>query len=167
MSDHEFHEPHHLTVGYVGAPGARTFLLQVEDHETRLTVQLEKAQVSGVAELLAKLLARIGDAPAADVDAAAMELLPPLEPTWRVREVSVGVDDDQEVLLLELAGVGATDDAAAARIWFRRETAGRLAAHAARIVAEGRPRCRLCGRPTEPDGGHVCPSTNGHGPLSA
>jgi hypothetical protein len=52
------------------------------------------------------------------------------------------------------------------RIWLDRDLARRLAAHATEIVGQGRPRCELCGRPTEPDGNHVCPATNGHGSLS-
>ena len=42
-----------------------------------------------------------------------------------------------------------------------------LAAYAAYAVHAGaRERCRLCGRPIDPVDGHVCPATNGHGPLT-
>ena len=52
------------------------------------------------------------------------------------------------------------------RVWADQDQARRLAAHCAEVIGEGRPRCELCGRPTESDGSHVCPSTNGHGKLT-
>jgi hypothetical protein len=55
---------------------------------------------------------------------------------------------------------------AVARFWMDRDQLVALAAHAAYAVEAGaRPTCRLCGRPVDPEG-HVCPSLNGHGPLS-
>ncbi len=165
MSDTELTAPHHLTVGYVGRPGERTFYLQAEDAQARLSVQLEKGQVDGIGDLLTQLLARIGESPATEVDRGSFELRVPVDAQWRVREVGVGIDDAEAHLLLELAGVTETGEPASARIWFDRGHARRLATHASRIVAEGRPRCRLCDRPTAADGDHVCPSTNGHGPL--
>ncbi|MEX0834642.1 MAG: DUF3090 family protein, partial [Nitriliruptor sp.] len=75
-----------------------------------------------------------------------------------------------EFVELDLADdLGAFDEDAdllEVRIWADQDQVRRLAAHCAEVVGEGRPRCKLCGRPTDPDGGHVCPSTNGHGKLS-
>lgn len=175
MIDIELTEPHHVTVGYTGVPGSRTFFLQAQDDDTLLTLQLEKQQVEGIGELLAQLLARLEDAPATDWDRAAMELRAPIEPRWRVGEISLGVDPDAGRFALEVAEFVARDeldpdtvdeDAREARIWCDRDQARRMAAHAIEIVGEGRPRCELCGRPTDVDGGHVCPATNGHGTLS-
>jgi uncharacterized repeat protein (TIGR03847 family) len=167
--DVELDAPHHVTVGFTGVPGSRTFYLQAEDDAQRVTFVLEKGQARGVGELLAQLLARIDDEPVTDWDRAAMGLRVPLEPRWRVGELSLGLDREQDRFLLELAELVVTDDPAEpheARIWFDRDLARRLAAHALEVVEQGRPTCELCGRPTELDGSHVCPGTNGHGTLT-
>ncbi len=168
MSEILFPEPHHITVGYTGVPGERTFFLQVEDDHERLTLLLEKAQVAGIGDLLGQVLSRVDDTPATDWDRDAMALREPVAAAWRIGEIGIGVDPDTERVLLELTSVGVEDDedAEVARIAIDRDQARRLAAHAAAVVEQGRPECELCGRPTELDGSHVCPATNGHGALT-
>ena len=51
-----------------------------------------------------------------------------------------------------------------ARFWATREQMLSLARHGAMVCAHGRPRCRLCGNPLEPEG-HRCPALNGHRDL--
>jgi uncharacterized repeat protein (TIGR03847 family) len=165
--------PHHVTVGYVGEPGRRTFHVQAEDAAERVTLTLEKEQVRGLGELLSQLLVRVGDAPATDWDRAAMTLREPVEPRWRVGEISVGLDPEDDRFVLEfgefLPDLEDVDvdvvDPREVRLRADRDQARRLAAHALEIVEQGRPRCQLCGRPTALDGTHVCPATNGHGRL--
>lgn len=164
----ELPTPHHVTAGYVGEPGDRTFLIQAEGTDHRITVLVEKEQVAGLAEVLGQLLARLDDAPATDWDRDAMSLREPTEPEWRAGEISVGLDPDRGRFLVELTELTAEDaDPREVRIWPDRDQARRLAAHAEEVVGEGRPRCRFCGRPTRPDGDHVCPATNGHGELES
>ena len=43
-----------------------------------------------------------------------------------------------------------------------RDAARSLVARIGSVVAAGRPRCPLCGRPLEGDGAHFCPGANGH-----
>jgi uncharacterized repeat protein (TIGR03847 family) len=176
--DVELTDPHHVTAGYTGVPGDRTFFVQAEDATEHVTLLAEKAQVGGLGELLAQLLARVDDTPATDWDRGAMELRPPIEPRWRVGAIQVGLDPERGRFVLEFAefavaeedeeDVAPTDDAEPleVRIWADQDQARRLAAHCAEVIGQGRPRCELCGRPTDPDGGHVCPATNGHGRLS-
>lgn len=169
MIDVQLDAPHHVTVGFTGVPGARTFYLQAEDDIQRATFVLEKGQARGIGELLGQLLGRLDDAPATDWDRAAMGLRIPLEPRWRVGELSLGLDPDQTRFLLELEELVLGDEAREpnqARIWLDQDQARRLAAHAVEVVEQGRPTCELCGRPTELDGRHVCPGTNGHGTLT-
>jgi uncharacterized repeat protein (TIGR03847 family) len=164
----ELSAPHHVTVGFTGQPGGRTFFFQAEDEQVRVTLQLEKAQVEGLGELLAQLLTRAGDEPATDWDHAAMALREPIDPRWRVGEIGLGLDPDEGRFVLELAELtpDEDDEADELRVWLDRDQARRLSAHATEIVGQGRPRCELCGRPTALDGGHVCPATNGHGRLT-
>jgi uncharacterized repeat protein (TIGR03847 family) len=168
MIEVELTDPHHVTVGYTGVPGDRTFFLQAQDEETLLTLQLEKAQVEGLGELLTQLLARVDDVPASDWDRGAMDLRTPIDGRWRVGEISLGLDPDIARFALEVAELATEDviEPREARIWCDQDQARRLAAHALEVIGQGRPRCELCGRPTDIDGGHVCPATNGHGRLS-
>ena len=41
-----------------------------------------------------------------------------------------------------------------------------LAHRAVLVAARGRPRCPMCGNPTNPDGSHWCPGRNGHRPSA-
>ncbi len=168
MSDLVFPAPHHITVGFTGVPGDRTFFVQVEDDAERLTLLVEKAQVEGLGELLAQVLTRIGDEPATDWDRDAMALREPIEPAWRVGEIGLGVDPESERILIELSTAESEEavDPEVARISIDGDQARRLSAHAQEVVGQGRPECQLCGRPTELDGSHVCPASNGHGALS-
>lgn len=161
-------DPKRVTVGYLGVPGDRTFLMEVEDDQQRVQFLLEKTQVGGIGDLLAQLLARIGDRPPADWDRDSMSLYPPFSPIWRVGAIAAGIDPDEQRFILELSEFVPDDDREPreARVGMDRDQARRLSAHASEIVGEGRERCRLCSRPIEPTGGHVCPATNGHGPLT-
>jgi uncharacterized repeat protein (TIGR03847 family) len=167
--DLDFDDPKRVTVGYLGVPGDRTFLLEVEDDAHRAQFHLEKAQVAGLGDLLTQLLARLEDRPVSDWDRDAMSLEPPFRPIWRVGGIAVGLDRDTgrfQVELTEFVPEGDTEPRSAS-IVMDRDQARRLAAHANMIVGEGRERCRLCSRPIEVDGSHVCPATNGHGPLTS
>jgi uncharacterized repeat protein (TIGR03847 family) len=193
--DVELTDPHHVTAGYTGEPGSRTFYVQAADEVQQVTLLLEKTQVGGIGELLSQLLARVDDQPATDWDRAAMDLREPVEPRWRVGAIQVGLDPERGRFLLEFAelvvveaieAVAVDDvdedaleevledaladaeatDAREARLWLDQDQARRLAAHCAEVIGQGRPRCELCGRPIDADGRHVCPATNGHGQLS-
>lgn len=169
MIDVELNAPHHVTVGFTGVPGARTFFLQAEDDSRRVEFLLEKGQARGIGELLIQLLARLDDAAATDWDRTAMALRVPLDARWRVGELSLGLDQEQDRFLLELTELVAEEggpEPREARLWLDRDQARRLASHAEEVVEQGRPTCELCGRPTAADGEHVCPATNGHGKLT-
>lgn len=167
--------PHHVTVGYEGEPGQRTFYVQVEQDDQRFTMQLEKRQVAGTVQLLTQLLAQTDDAPATDWDRAAMALRHPLTVVGVVGDIAVGFASDRDEFVLELevhaaladlAGDSEGDGPASIRIVMQRDQARRVAAHAQEQVAQGRPPCEFCGRPIPADGAHVCPATNGHGHLT-
>lgn len=159
-------DPFHVTAGYTGRPGDRTFYLQAEDRDHRITLKCEKVQVDGLAHVLVDLLAELDDEPSPDWDRDAMALRPPIDPVWTVGEIRTGYHDEKERFVIELTELAAEEeDPEIVRIWMDLDLTRRLSAHAIESVAEGRPRCRLCGRPEE-DVGHVCPSTNGHGRLT-
>lgn len=158
----ELRAPFHVTAGYVGVPGDRTFYLQFEDEHARISLLCEKAQVAGLGQLVARLLARIDDEPATDWDRRAMDLREPVEPRWRIGELSVGVDTDAGRFVLEIVEFVPEDsdeEPEVLRVWTDHDQARRFAAHAEEVVGEGRPTCRFCELPIDPDG-HVCPAMN-------
>jgi uncharacterized repeat protein (TIGR03847 family) len=55
-------------------------------------------------------------------------------------------------------------DADRVRLWATREQMLSLSRHGALVCSRGRPTCRFCGNPLDPEG-HVCPAMNGHGRL--
>lgn len=168
MIDVELTDPHHVTAGFTGGVGERTFFVQAEDPHERVTLLVEKEQVRGLADILAQLLSRVDDTPATDWDEDAMGLRAPMEPRWRAGDISVGLDPERGKFVIELSELGAEEDPEPreVRIWVNQDQARRLAAHAASVVEQGRPTCKLCGRPMAAGGEHVCPASNGHGRLS-
>jgi uncharacterized repeat protein (TIGR03847 family) len=47
------------------------------------------------------------------------------------------------------------------RFWATREQMLALARHGAQVCSQGRPTCRYCDQPLDPEG-HICPAMNGH-----
>lgn len=160
----ELSTPDHVTADFLGEPGERTFFIQaIEDAEV-LNILVEKEQVAGLAELLTELLGRVGSAPPSVWDVEGMRLREPVEPRWRGGGIAVGIEPALGRFLIEVTEFVPPDEerlADEARIWLSEEQAAVLAAHAAWAVAQGRPTCRLCGLPLDPDEEHVCPRSNG------
>lgn len=162
-----------ISAGAVGEPGARTFYLQARKGSEYVALLVEKAQVAALAQLSQQLLATAGvTVQPDDLDEATQRLVEPVVPAWRAGSISIGSDEAAERFLLEaeeLADPDADEDVegGVARFWMAREHLVALAAHAAYAVEAGaRERCRLCNRPIDPVSGHVCPASNGHGPLT-
>lgn len=188
-----------ITIGAVGEPGRRTFYLQARKGSTLATVIVEKQQVqllaASVLEILSRLDVETGEGPGKDE----LELDDPIEPMWRAGRLSIGYQEERDLILLEIdeavpedeedaeegelevvAQVETVPVAKAAaeaelleelealvdrdriRIWATREQMLALSRHAAAVAARGRPTCRYCGNPMDPEG-HACPAMNGHG----
>jgi uncharacterized repeat protein (TIGR03847 family) len=163
-----------VTAGAVGEPGRRTFYLQARRAHDLLALVVEKAQVQWLAQLAQELLSRVGvTVTPDDLDANAQQLLEPVVATWRAGSLSLGMDEEGQRFLLEAEQLLDDDDETqeepgTIRLWLSRDQLVAMAAYAAFIVEAGaRESCRLCGRPVDPVTGHVCPATNGHGPLTA
>ena len=158
----ELNDPDRVTVGTVGEPGRRVFLLQAKQGGERLTLKVEKGQVRALAEYLGELLEglpRPGHLP----DESTMELEEPTDIEWVVGSLGISYIEDLDRLLLvaEEAVPEGVETAEEARVFMTREQAGALAIRGTRLVEAGRPPCPLCHYPLDP-AGHVCPKTNGH-----
>jgi uncharacterized repeat protein (TIGR03847 family) len=161
-----------ITAGAVGEPGQRTFFLQARTGDRVVTIGVEKEQVellsSSILEILATVDKETGEGP----DERELELEPPLEPLWRAGRLSIGYSEERDLMLLELEELlPDTEDEdvedpdapepARLRVWATREQMLALSRHGAAVAARGRPRCRFCGNPLDPEG-HMCPAMNGH-----
>ena len=167
----EFLEPDHFTAGAIGEPGRRIFYIQARQAEHVVTLRLEKQQVAALGDYLAGILA---DLPDAEPLPLALELIEPLVAEWVVGSLAVAYEEaDDRILLVaeelivddedEVDDVAADPsmlpDGATARFRLSRSQVLAFIRTAAELVTSGRPLCRLCGKPIDPDG-HACPRLN-------
>jgi uncharacterized repeat protein (TIGR03847 family) len=163
-----------ITAGAVGEPGERSFFLQARSGERLVTIAVEKEQVellsSSILEILATVDKETGDGPPEEL----LELQAPIEPLWRAGRLSIGYSEERDLMLLELEELVVEEedevedaededrpDPARLRVWASREQMLALSRHGAAVAARGRPKCRFCGNPIDPEG-HTCPAMNGH-----
>ena len=175
-----------ITAGAVGEPGERTFFLQAREGDRSITILVEKEQVellgTSILEILATVGRETGEGPPSDE----LGLEPPLEPLWRAGRLSIGYAEERDLMLLEIEELVETDVEAEdepedeaeeepegagtdtdgpepdrVRLWATREQMLALARHGAAVAERGRPKCRYCGNPIDPQG-HMCPAMNGH-----
>ena len=153
----------HLTVGTVGPPGQRVFLLQARRGHEMVTLKLEKTQVAALSQYLAEVIESAGHPGHLPEDLA---LQSPAEPAWVIGTLGVSYDEDERtVVIIAEEAVEEDQSGAIARLEASLEQVAALAIHGVRLVEAGRPPCPLCGYPLNPDG-HDCPRTNGHRPPS-
>ncbi|MGI8683727.1 MAG: DUF3090 family protein [Acidimicrobiales bacterium] len=150
-----------VTVGAVGEPGQRLFLLQARAGAQVVTLKIEKVQVAALATHLGTMLQELPRPGHLPDD---FELEEPTEPEWVVGSLGASFDPALDRLLLVVEeAVLEGEEAAEARFSLTREQVAALAIHGTRLVEAGRPPCPLCGYPLD-QRGHVCPRTNGHRP---
>jgi uncharacterized repeat protein (TIGR03847 family) len=150
-----------FTVGAEGPVGRRVFLVQCQSNDARITLKVEKQQVSVLAEYLGRLLSDL-DVPDDVPDAPDLE--EPTDPQWVIGTLGVTYDEGLDRIVLvaeELVAEG--EDGDMARFTITREQAASFAVRASNLIEAGRPPCPLCGGPIDPQG-HQCPRTNGHRP---
>ncbi len=159
-----------ITADAVGQPGQRVFYVQARRGPTTITIETEKEQVRalalGIHQFLEELTQRFPERTALDdVAQSDLNLTVPLEPEFKVGQMGLGYDSDQDLVVIvaqSLQPEGEPEEnAVTARFWITRGQAKAMADHALTIVSQGRPMCALCGRPINPEG-HFCPKRNGH-----
>jgi uncharacterized repeat protein (TIGR03847 family) len=170
-----------LTADAVGEPGQRTFYLQAADARgDQVTLLVEKEQVRRLAENLETWLPELAagrpedPVEAAAAEAAELALAEPLEPDFRVGQLSLSYDAERDRVLVVATELQVEDEdedpldalePLEVRLTVTRAQLRVLARHGAQVVARGRPLCPLCGNPLDPTG-HICPALNGHRPSA-
>lgn len=158
-----------FTTGTVGKPGARVFFLQIRSGGRRFDLKCEKAQVAAISKYLDDVLQDLPP-PEDRPMPAAMDMAPPVGDGFILGSIALGYDAHGDRVVLQFGEVGGPDDddddesfdddtTGMIRIAVTRGQAAAFREHAEQIVAAGRPPCRWCGGPIDPDG-HPCPRMN-------
>ena len=176
---YEFEDVDAFTTGAIGQPGSRVFFLQARHGRRRVAVKCEKQQVSAIAQYLRRVLS---DLPPPDDRpvAGSLELIEPVEEVFVLGPIGLGYDRSTDRLVVQLEELGSEaesdedydpelgadfedepSDSADGhiRIYVTRGQATSFCDRAEQVVAAGRPECRWCGHPIDPDG-HPCPRMN-------
>jgi uncharacterized repeat protein (TIGR03847 family) len=157
-----------LVAGAVGEPGQRTFFLQAHGPAEPVTIKCEKQQVAALADYLERLIANVPESgPTAATPAFLTELVGPLDPRFVLGNIGLGWDDDAERIVLMLEELVADEEDTedddvphdTVRLHLTPTVAATFCRRARELVAAGRPTCRWCGNPIDPDG-HPCPRMN-------
>lgn len=161
----------HLTTDAIGQPGKRVFYIQGWQGERTVTLIVEKIQIQSLAVGLEQFLAEINekypDLPEASADFVEeqMRINPPVDPLFRVGELGLGYDTEDDLVVLitrELVPEGDdAEDASVVRFWCKRAQIRAMCHWGMEVASRGRPTCPQCGQPMDPEG-HFCPKKNGH-----
>lgn len=158
----------------VGEPGKRTFFIQGRSGSQLVSLVLEKQEVANLAisvmQLLEELEEKYPDLPAAGVKKKPLFAEDPVEPAFRVGQLVVGYDEDDDMIWLVAKALIVNEQGnivdpereavPAVRFVATREQMRALSEHALEVIAKGRPTCPLCGRPIDREG-HFCPRSDG------
>src|SRR5439155_7479959 len=164
-----------ITADALGEPGMRTFYLQARAGDELVTVVVEKEQVVLLSQSVLELLAEV-PLETAPLDETELALGEPVDPLFHAGRLSIGYDPDDDRFLLEVTelepddedeedtgdeGSGLVDDDPLAlalegepetiRLWASREQMLALSRHGAEVAQRGRPTCRFCGNPIDPE----------------
>ncbi len=164
---YDFDEVDAFTVGAIGQPGSRVFFLQARRGTVRVTVKCEKQQASAIADYLRRVLHDLPD-PTDKPVPSAMELATPADAVFVLGPVGLGYDRATDRVLVQLEEVVDVDgegqpieddDRGQLRVFLTRAQAAAFCERTDSVVSAGRPACRWCTQPMNPEG-HVCPRMN-------
>ena len=170
MSDsYELDDVDVLTSGTVGRPGDRVFYLQARFGRQVLAVKCEKQQVDALGRYLAQLLTDLPEPTELPLPTS-LELSEPVIPIFTLGAIGVAYETSSDRVVLAFDEVVETDDEgeplpdaleeqSTLRLRITRGQALAFARRADDIVKAGRPACRYCGLPKDPDL-HACPRMN-------
>lgn len=164
----DFNPISRITIGTVGPPGKRIFLLQAGHSPSSITLKLEKEQArilaSSVLEFLDEINNKYSQPTERDTPLSSdLMLQEPLEPEFVIGQIGLGYDEDQDMIVLVVQELQ-TDELhqpTTVRFWATRGQMRALSDHTLGVVDQGRPICPLCNTPIDPSG-QFCPRSNGH-----
>ncbi len=167
----DIHPVTHITTDAIGQPGKRIFYIQGWQNERTITLIIEKIQIQSLAigfeQFLTEIQEKFPTLPEASGDYVEdkMHIHPPVDPLFRVGEVGLGYDAENDLVVLVarelLPEEQNQEEASVVRFWCTRSQLRALCRWGMEVAAHGRPLCPQCGQPMDPEG-HFCPKKNGH-----
>ena len=162
----------YITVDAIGQPGERVFYLQGRSQDQVVTLLVEKYQIQTLALATENLMAELQEkAPELDnasplYDEEEMILEPPLDPLFRVGELSLGYHQEQDLLVLiakevPTAATETEDELSEVRFWCTRSQLWAMGRWGIELASRGRPVWPSTGEPILPPG-EFSPKNNGH-----
>jgi len=161
----------HITTDALGQPGKRIFYLQGWQGERTVTLIVEKVQIQSLAVGLEQFLTEVHEKfpdlaeASADYEEEMMRISPPVDPVFRVGELGLGYEAENDLVVLvarELVAEGQDpEEAGVVRFWCTRSQLRAMCHWGMEVASRGRPVCPQCGEPMDP-AGHFCPKKNGH-----
>ena len=163
----------HITVDAIGQPGDRVFYLQGKSDDQVITLLVEKFQIQTLALAIENLMSELREKKPDLLEASPsfveddMTLEPPLDPLFRVGELSLGYDPTQDLLILiarEIPSGEPDEDEKAlgeVRFWCTRSQLWALGRWGIELSSRGRPVWPSTGEPILPPG-EFSPKNNGH-----
>lgn len=167
MATIDFDPPTRCVVGTVGAPGERTFFVQVRAQARAAAVSIEKFHVTTLADRINDVLDRLAGSAGSEMAASLVAdndpLDTPIEEDFRVTTIRMLWDDERSAVVLELfeEDPDEVESTEGIRIFLAPHHARAFARRALAVAAAGRPPCPFCGGPLDADG-HICPRANGY-----
>ncbi len=163
-----------LKADAVGQPGSRRFRLLVESQSGQAgVVWMEKEQLFNLGIMLKRLtvmveeegverrVEEVSDPKGEDATVPVTEASPVVE--FQAARMAVGYDKDTALFIITAYDTDESDPPSnELTLAATQQEVDALADESLEVCAAGRPRCRLCGAPMDPEG-HVCPKHNGHG----
>ncbi|PJF28755.1 MAG: DUF3090 domain-containing protein [Phototrophicales bacterium] len=137
-----------ITIGTIGPKGQRVFYLQAGQGMKLVSMIIEKEQSwalsEAIKELMDELDSRIEDRNPGELPPRDMDLREPIEPVFRISQLGLGYDEEQDKIVL-VAQELITDDIddesvepSIVRIWCSRKQIRALSDHAMDTVRAGR-----------------------------
>lgn len=163
----------HITVDAIGQPGERVFYMQGKNNNQVITLLVEKFQIQTLALAVENLMSELQEKTPDLADASPtykeeeMTLDPPLDPLFRVGELSLGYDPGLDLMVLIAKEVPVDienpdeEELSEVRFWCTRSQLWAMGRWSIEIASRGRPVWPSTGEPILPPG-EFSPKNNGH-----
>lgn len=142
-----------ITIGTIGPKGQRVFYLQAGKDNRLVSFVIEKEQAwalsEAINEFIDELDERLDTETVGDVSSMDMDLREPIEPVFRIAQMGLAYDEEDELIILVAQELAVSDDeeeSGVARMYCTPLQMRALSTQAMDTVESGRPDPRQNGR---------------------
>jgi uncharacterized repeat protein (TIGR03847 family) len=142
-----------ITIGTIGPKGKRVFHLQAGYGDKLVSFTIEKEQAWALSEAINEFIDNLDEKNERETDvqmsALDMDLREPIQPLFRIAQMGLGYDEDEDMIILiaqEMLPQDADHEAGVVRMWCSSEQMRALSIQATDMVESGRPSPKQNGR---------------------